>query len=174
LPPLKSDSLGADYLTDGGKCLLLFHSDLFLQMAKFYFLRVGAILYPHRSQKFGKTIGKVACFGLNSRKSLRKAKSLFGYFRAFWVSSGIAVSPMRHEEHRGGPLNIFLVGSSDNKKVFLRVLCVSIEVYPVECLCFSIQLGRAVNICIGFVELLSLLGSLSSFNPLIRVIRVQK
>jgi len=41
-------------------------------------------------QKFGKTIEKVAGFGLNSRKSLRKAKPLFGYFRAFGVSSGIA------------------------------------------------------------------------------------
>jgi hypothetical protein len=41
-------------------------------------------------QKFGKTIGKVADFGLNSKKSLRKANSLLRYFRAFWVQSGIA------------------------------------------------------------------------------------
>ena len=34
------------------------------------------------------------------------------------------ISPMKHGEHRGEPLNIFLVGSSDNKKVFLYVLCV--------------------------------------------------
>jgi len=35
-------------------------------------------------------IGKVAGFGLNSRKSLRKAKPSFGYFRALWALSGIA------------------------------------------------------------------------------------
>jgi len=35
-------------------------------------------------------LGLCAFGALNSRKSLRKAKSLFGYFRAFWVPSGIA------------------------------------------------------------------------------------
>ena len=38
-----------------------------------------------------KNAKKVTGFGLNSRKSLRKAKSLLRYFRAFWVQSGIAV-----------------------------------------------------------------------------------
>ena len=37
-----------------------------------------------------KNAKKVAGFGLNSRKSLRKAKSLFRYFKAFWLQSGIA------------------------------------------------------------------------------------
>jgi len=46
------------------------------------------------STRKAEKIGKVAGFGLNSRKSLRKAKPLFGYFRAFWVSSGIAVKPI--------------------------------------------------------------------------------
>jgi hypothetical protein len=35
-------------------------------------------------------IAKVADFGLNSRKSLRKAKSLLRYFKAFRLQSGIA------------------------------------------------------------------------------------
>jgi len=38
-----------------------------------------------------KSSKKVAGFGLNSRKSLRKAKSLLRYFKAFWLQSGIAV-----------------------------------------------------------------------------------
>jgi hypothetical protein len=37
-------------------------------------------------------IAKVADFGLNSRKSLRKAKSLLRYFKAFRLQSGIAVT----------------------------------------------------------------------------------
>jgi len=37
------------------------------------------------------------------------------------------ISPLRHGEHRGEPLNIFIVGSSDNKIVLLCEFCVSSE-----------------------------------------------
>jgi hypothetical protein len=40
---------------------------------------------------FPKKVADVTDFGPNSRKSLRKANSLLGYFRAFWFQSGIAV-----------------------------------------------------------------------------------
>jgi hypothetical protein len=38
-----------------------------------------------------KKVADVTDFGPNSQKSLRKANSLLGYFRAFWLQSGIAV-----------------------------------------------------------------------------------
>jgi len=41
-------------------------------------------------QKKIKKIADVTGFGLNSRKSLRKANSLLRYFRVFWLQSGIA------------------------------------------------------------------------------------
>jgi len=52
-------------------------------------MQMNETLFRFCLQKFGKRIVKVAGFGLNSRKSLRKAKSLLRYFRA-WVQSGIA------------------------------------------------------------------------------------
>jgi hypothetical protein len=54
-------------------------------------------------QKFGKTIGKVAGFGLNSRKSLRKAKSLLCYFSslviifAFFLAENSETQSRKHE-----------------------------------------------------------------------------
>jgi chemotaxis regulatin CheY-phosphate phosphatase CheZ len=41
------------------------------------------------SRRKSKKIAGVTGFGLNSRKSLRKANSLLRYFRAFWLQSGI-------------------------------------------------------------------------------------
>jgi hypothetical protein len=63
-------------------------------------------------------IAKVADFGLNSRKSLRKAKSLLHYFKAFRLQSGIAGSSVR--------LRYQIIGSVEKRRPdrlsYLRML----------------------------------------------------
>jgi hypothetical protein len=46
------------------------------------------------SRRKSKKIADVTGFGLNSRKSLRKANSLLRYFRAFWLQSGIIANAL--------------------------------------------------------------------------------
>jgi len=66
-------------------------------------------------------IGKVAGFGLNSRKSLRKAKPSFGYFRALWALSGIAEENGRKKEERRNNFNFFGKKKEEENRQFQMV-----------------------------------------------------
>jgi hypothetical protein len=68
--------------------------DFFLFFLSMTFPPVDRVYHAYIKHFFvfvPKKVADVTDFGLNSRKSLRKANSLLGYFRAFSLQSGIAV-----------------------------------------------------------------------------------
>jgi hypothetical protein len=67
--------------------------DFFLFFLSMTFSPVDRVCHAYIKYFFvfvPKKVADVTDFRLNSRKSLRKANSLLGYFRAFWLQSGIA------------------------------------------------------------------------------------
>jgi hypothetical protein len=86
--------------------------DFFLFFLSMTFSPVDRVCHAYIQYFFvfvPKKVADVTDFGLNSRKSLRKANFLFGYFRAFWLQSGIAGTELSRKKVRGQVLINILV-----------------------------------------------------------------